>query len=442
MLNYLIISGLFVVLIGIQMKTYKKYFLSLPCLFTIYWAVLIIIGIGLYLNSFTFSYISFYWIFLMCAIYYGSFCAFYNGIPNHKIFGMVQEKQHYSNQQYIFLVFITSIVCIAMRVVGVIYYMLLNNINILYLVLPGRFSEVLNTLTLLKYNVIPVQFSNWISITNTVSFSGLLLLGFYCKDFSKKQSITCGLLAAFAFLFSMVIFASKADVIFGVLVFLSTLIVRMIMDEVDVLEWTKHHKKAVLSVFTIGLCAIAILTAFIVIRSQFQKSPLDGLKQYGFGMIPAFDLYFANLRPGDLSFGKYTFLGILDFLGFGDPNLPQGVYEAVELGAGNYPSNIFTAFRSLIDDFGLMGCFFIFLLLGWATAVFTRVSKKNKRNLFPVCALSFITLFLLNSFLISVGSYFSLCLAYVFFYMFMLILRGTDGYLQRKQIDIFGIRKK
>lgn len=86
---------------------------------------------------------------------------------------------------------------------------------------------------------------------------------------------------------------------------------------------------------------------------------------YAFGQFHCFDMWFTFHEPSEYTFGEKTFLGISNVLGLQERL--QGVYqEYYQIGQNGYYgiANIFTIFRSLIEDFGESGAYFVLFLLG------------------------------------------------------------------------------
>jgi oligosaccharide repeat unit polymerase len=117
---------------------------------------------------------------------------------------------------------------------------------------------------------------------------------------------------------------------------------------------------------------IVVLYGFMVLRigSMDSETLIDithKLKLYAFGHVSAFSHWFHNsFESGqDLSYGKYNLSGIFQVLGFGDRI--QGLYEYEPTLA--IQTNIFTIFRGLLHDFGLLGVLILVYLLSLFVSV-------------------------------------------------------------------------
>lgn len=429
MFNVIGISVVFLLLIYIEYKLSNNKCLTLPSLLTYYWNLLIILGVIVYYKTYDFNYKGFFCIILMCYIYFLSYYCMNNYLI--KINYKTKKNQYVVDNKSINMIIYYSILCLVfLRMIGLVYFLMINDIGISNFLGFDNFMDTLNTLTLIKYHAIPSNYSPLISITNTVSFVGLLIFGFFYSKLKKNQRRILTIECCAVFAVSMIITASKSDIIFAVLIFLSSFIIEYL--HADVIKILKKQYKRFMIIVFLGIIVLLGLGLFISVRSGFTKNPIDGLKQYAFGMIPAFDFYFENMLPQKLSYGKYTFLGILEFIGYQDSSLPMGVYHEIDLGVGNYSTNIFTAFRSLIDDFGIGGTALFFILLGIITSLMCYKYSTDKTNATSISVLSFVTFFILNSFLISAGNYFSICLSYIIFWMYLLALSIINYKLSNK----------
>jgi len=95
---------------------------------------------------------------------------------------------------------------------------------------------------------------------------------------------------------------------------------------------------------------------------------------YAFGQFHCFDIWYTSATSTSLSWGSKTFMGISNVIGLEERT--QGVYaEFHQIGQNGYygMANIFTIFRSLIEDFGVVGTILVLFLIGIAT----KASMKN-----------------------------------------------------------------
>lgn len=101
---------------------------------------------------------------------------------------------------------------------------------------------------------------------------------------------------------------------------------------------------------------------------------------YTFGHLPAFDIWFSNnysnIEPEG---GITTFAGITNYLGLSKREM--GIYnEQIYYGISNYANNhtnVFTAFRALAEDFGILFSLIIVFFTGTITGISLNCIKKN-----------------------------------------------------------------
>lgn len=138
---------------------------------------------------------------------------------------------------------------------------------------------------------------------------------------------------------------------------------------------------------------------------------LSHLLTWFFGYIPAFCQWIDNGGLDvKLEYGVYTFAGVADLFGFFEKK--GGIFEMIPIGDGRY-SNVFTAFRGLIEDFGLI---FSWVLLALSSLVFSlSVGRHVKaKNPFGYIGFSLLYLgFLGWSFVVSLYTYNSVLLGLI-----------------------------
>lgn len=109
---------------------------------------------------------------------------------------------------------------------------------------------------------------------------------------------------------------------------------------------------------------------------------LESFKVYLFGGVSAFSTFIDNYKFGHTytyGYGKYSFSSLFDLLGIAKNEL--GVYTTylrVSSADPKLDTNIFTAFRQYIDDFGIIGAIFFMMIFGYiAGSFFNRAIKGN-----------------------------------------------------------------
>ncbi|EMK5111467.1 oligosaccharide repeat unit polymerase [Escherichia coli] len=119
------------------------------------------------------------------------------------------------------------------------------------------------------------------------------------------------------------------------------------------------------------------------------------------GYIPCFDVWISQYYNYDITFGQRTFVGLFDLFGLSER--VSGVYPAIDIGNERY-SNIFTAYRGLIEDFSIAGLYVILLLLGGLLSFIPNYVAR-RGNIFWAPLTGFIVFFFFWSYVINPYSY-------------------------------------
>lgn len=136
----------------------------------------------------------------------------------------------------------------------------------------------------------------------------------------------------------------------------------------------KFIKKETNLIYKSFILIFVILVVFVggdMLRKQdfsFDISSVEVFRQYLFGGISAFSTFLSKreLTEIEYGYGRYTFSALYDMLGISKNEF--GVYlKYLRISSKEYTltTNIFTAFRQYIDDFGIFGsCIFMFIFGG------------------------------------------------------------------------------
>lgn len=134
------------------------------------------------------------------------------------------------------------------------------------------------------------------------------------------------------------------------------------------------------------------------------------MKSYAFGSPAAFNAWFTSNEGFDYGFGKNTFLGLFRLFG---AERVQGVYQTLVV-TNVWSTNVYTAFRGIIEDFGYFGSFLFLFLVGMVFGVSYKAFSLRKKSLsFWVLANSY--LFVFYSFIISPFVYLNLSVLFLLY---------------------------
>lgn len=223
----------------------------------------------------------------------------------------------------------------------------------------------------------------------TWTFPAALLAGMSLAIASSRRArILCFVPLLPAIGFSMVQ-ATRANTLIAIVLGGSGYLAMRTLSSVE----AKTQKRTLL--VTLAAASIAGLSFFFAVdtlRSHTQKqddlevqSDFGRAKSTAVGYLSVFSYWVDRpeaLESFHLTFGQYTFGGLLQAAGLGEREV--GVYEhAVTLGSDD--SNIYTAFRGLVEDFTVMGAALVCLLVGYASG--RAYSRAGRRPMWDVLVL-------------------------------------------------------
>lgn len=168
----------------------------------------------------------------------------------------------------------------------------------------------------------------------------------------------------------------------------------------------QSNTQAVVAAFSLIILIVLYFFVVQVMRGGGKVDNLLGILSHiltwFFGYLPAFGIWVDRLHESHTySLGLYTFYGPLTLMA--DFERQGGVFLPVDIGNGRI-TNIFTAFRGLIMDFGLIGAVLVWSLLIALSCYVIAPRRKNKSFLFIGTGILFLSFFSW-SFVISIWSY-------------------------------------
>jgi oligosaccharide repeat unit polymerase len=120
-----------------------------------------------------------------------------------------------------------------------------------------------------------------------------------------------------------------------------------------------------------SLLALAPYAYFLILvrAGDFESTQArdEGYRTYFLSHLATLSAWLENesLAPSDLTWGKYTISGLLGRLGLVERSQP--LYESIVFVWTGDISNLYTAFRGLLEDFGSTGTVVLLLLSGATT---------------------------------------------------------------------------
>ena len=264
----------------------------------------------------------------------------------------------------------------------------------------------------------------YISITLPFVYLLPLFLGF---NLAIKFNIKNLILAGFSFIpaLMIVLILNTKAVFIGVLVFfLASFLVGWLANK-------KNHLKITLRLLIAGIILIVAFVAIMMISfglraGSISLNTLVSLKEkfidYAFAGIPAFDKWLATYSFRPNLYGQYTFISFWNILGVAEKT-QGGFQEYVEFGP--FVTNIYTAFRGLVEDFGITGTIIIGALMGYASnGLEYRI--KNSNNGVWISLYTLIYSFFIFALFISMFTYTSFILAFIAYLILVIIWPRGD----------------
>ena len=148
---------------------------------------------------------------------------------------------------------------------------------------------------------------------------------------------------------------------------------------------------------------------------------------YALGHFHCFDIWFTSYEPANYTYGTKTLMGISNLLGLEERG--QGIYaEYMQVGKNGYHgiSNVFTAFRPLIEDFGEAGSYAVMFVLGFLSKLSLKYLTAGRMIFLNQTLLSAIYAYLIWSFAASFFAYTSyLAMFFLAYFLFRMLQTET-----------------
>lgn len=406
----------FLSLIFIQLKLTKENLFNLANLHSIYWFLFLLAGFLVFKNDYNFNVNSFIWIFLASVSFFGGYIIFEKKLNlSFNISKRENKKQFSIDFKFIVIVIIS---CFVLNIIGNVLFLAINGIISDIFNSSVQFSEITTHLTEMRYEVAPANRSSITTLGNVAFYLGLIMYGFYFNELKKNKKYIIG--ASVALVISLIVAAfatmGKSPIIFAIIIIFSGFFIKLIKQDKSILN---NYKK----ILIISLVAILALVFSLFMVTYLRRGTVAGVgdvfKTYGFGSIPAFDYYFVNLKTDILSYGKFTFSSLFSMLGLGEGLNKLGIFYLIDI--AGIETNVFTVFRCLIEDFGLVGGIIFQFILGAVAGIATNLIVKSDFS--PAYGiLAIICVFIVEGFVISIGAFLSIDAALVIFMIYLCII--------------------
>ncbi|GAB6467725.1 MULTISPECIES: O-antigen polymerase [Bacillus] len=409
---------LVVLLIG---KILSNHWSNPAYLFTVYWSIFIIAALIAFRNYYEWDYISLLWIIFSCILFGGGHALGYSfsvrnyldkdGLDSGKSVSKVLSKISW---KFILL-------CIIIGLLRTIFEVFKNGFSL---------EVFYNFNSLLDMNA-DMATQRYLGGGGAQSpLMQLMLISVYvaplCGGYAfvyaenKMKRIMC-LLTFVPIISDVLITNAKAGFIAAIFLWLSGFLV----------AYLELHKKSpqikigmAIKIIMIGIAIFSLLYFSMLLRiGDLSASTREVVSSkfitYALGHMPAFDYWFAHhAMDSNYSFGKYTFIGLLESIGFSIRE--QGLFTDVVHVANGMYTNVFTVFRGIILDYGIIGGLLFFLIFGMISGyVYKNVLSKRKNKVFAKVALASIYFFIMHSIFSSAWTYVSYILIFPAFFIYL-----------------------
>lgn len=195
---------------------------------------------------------------------------------------------------------------------------------------------------------------------------------------NKKDLLLC-----FATFIPMAISVLMTNGKLGIIVSVALFAIGFILSYITKNKKTLPINKKFIMIIVVGAIGFVGVMFFVMMartgKLDFEDFDviIDKFGVYAFGHMEAFDVWFTNVflnTEHQYLLGESTFSSIFSLF-FGTERI-QGVYESID-GA---ISNVFTAYRGVIEDFGLLGGGLFVFLIGFLGGILYRICQTNKES--------------------------------------------------------------
>ena len=251
----------------------------------------------------------------------------------------------------------------------------------------------------------------------------LPLVGGFALSFYKKkpEKILCGLSVLPVFV-SFFLSNAKAGFIASMIGFVVTY---MIGSYIANGKEKRFSPKFIRNAIILAVAFFAVLFISMCLRvGDFSPSTIDYVRKrfmvYMFGQMKAFDEWFTVGRRGyEMTFGTMTYNWFFNLTGLVERH--QGVYGYAQ----TIRTNVFTMFRGIITDFGIVGGIIYCLLRGVVAGYILKIIHRQANvNVLLITLLSATYLFFMYGFIISPWTYTTYFASYFLFFVILSVCRS------------------
>lgn len=196
----------------------------------------------------------------------------------------------------------------------------------------------------------------------------------------------------------------------------------------------RRHIKSVITLLVIVVLLVAMAFATRAPSEKLDSTVLLHTAAYYFGSYSCVHLYafsdwfsFTIGQQSQLSYlrvssthGFFTFMTLFQMAGM-NRDVPLGVYDDYFTYRDLLTGNIYTIFRGLIQDFGLIGTIIFMFVAGFVFHFAFSLMLRQRRPVLTVVIFLFMVAFFYESFVISIFGWTRMYVAFVFLWFIMIL---------------------
>lgn len=413
-MNEIIIIIMLIILLFI-VKLMSKNCLNPYFIMSIIWSVFILMGLIVFKSEVNWNYIGLIWIILACLLF-----------MTGNIIGMSMTKNcmlknneniKVSNISWKFI-----LICITIGLLRCAIEIKLNGFSFKNILDINTLFEINSEMAYKRYN--GESINNPIMQVLLIFVYAAPLCGGYGFVYSenKYHKIIC-ISTFIPTLINLLITNTKAGMIASVLLWISSFMVGYLEKHKQGPKLNKilNIKNVILVVIILMILYLSMILRIGRVNTEVINIVNNKFKIYSLGHIFAFDnWFFYDAFKTDYTLGGYTFLAIFNTLGLAVRN--QGVFNDITYNLTGNGTNVYTVFRGIISDFGVVGGLIFFMIIGLFSGYsFKKVSQGKKKTISSRLILTATYFFIFFSMIVSPWTYNSYILAFVIFALYLLI---------------------
>lgn len=263
-----------------------------------------------------------------------------------------------------------------------------------------------------------------IKILNIFLYVGPACGGFLFPLSETKKQKRTAVISMLPIILVMLFCNGKAGFLASMILWVSSFLTAYfyIHKQAPVVNIRKLAFYAIMIVLIVGLLLFTMMLRIGRVDAATFEIVRDKFMVYAFGEIQAFDCWFSTRRTNlEYSAGIQTFMAVFNTLGI--VKREQGVYGLLPNALGN----VFTLFRGIIEDFGIVGGLVFVAVCGcFAGYCFERIRHSAFLPVLPAVMIVGVEFFFAFGYFVSPWTYSSFIIAMVGFACFVVLCKKSN----------------